>query len=255
VTQSEPLRVKLDFMLYDLGLPTTEVTGVQTFAVSASKLRCYSPEVLVDDKILTLAKGSIGLRDPADYPKQIYDLSMLLDSTGFHNFEDVTKAIERITPVEAKIAGCTVDHISALDDVINFVDREMAPIDTTTANKEMKSGIQAFEQFFAPSGQRTNLQGWSSRALRIRFVARLAQEHFRDTLEPRDCEKLLGRAKRFKFKLDNAKGSEVGELRNGLLSFQKKRLAYFGELRGKSLKRVFWQVLSPDNINQIENLF
>jgi len=197
VTQQEQLRVKLDFMLNDLGLPHREVVGVQTFAVKASRLRCFTPEVLVGDKILTLAKGSIGLKDLADYPKQIYDLSMLLDTQEFHNFEDVKTAIERITPVEAKIADYRTNPTTALDDVIRFIDAEVVPVDTTKANQEMKSKIEGFEQFFVPTGQRANLQGWSTRALRIRFVANLAQLQLNDTLKPQECEKLLSDAKQF----------------------------------------------------------
>jgi hypothetical protein len=166
----------------------------------------------------------------------------------------LTTAIEKITPVEAKIAGCKVDPISALDDVINFIDSEMGPVDTTVANKELRLKLQAFDQFFAPTGQRTNFQGWSSRALRIRFVAQLAQQRLKDMLKPRDCEKFLERANRFDSKLNAAKGNDVETMRNDLLPFQKKRLAYFSELRGKSLTRVFWQVLSPDNLDQIESI-
>jgi predicted nucleotidyltransferase component of viral defense system len=254
VTQQEQLRVKLDFMLNDLGLPHREVVGVQTFAVKASRLRCFTPEVLVGDKILTLAKGSIGLKDLADYPKQIYDLSMLLDTQEFHNFEDVKTAIERITPVEAKIADYRTNPTTALDDVIRFIDAEVVPVDTTKANQEMKSKIEGFEQFFVPTGQRANLQGWSTRALRIRFVANLAQLQLNDTLKPQECEKLLSDAKQFETKLDNVTSLDMANLRNNLLLLQKTRLAYFGELRGKPLKRVFWQVVSPDNIEEIAGL-
>lgn len=254
-TQPEPLRVKLDFMLYDLGLPNKELSGIQTFAAKTSKLKCLTADVLVGDKILTLAKNSIGLKGLADYPKQIYDLSMLIDSSEFHSFEDVALAIRKITPVEAKIANCETDHISALDDVVSFIDGEMGAVDTSKASGEMKSKIQAFEQFFAPAGQRTNLEGWSSRALRIRFVAKLAQRLLGETLRAQDCKELLDRARSVEFKLNGARGSEVARLRNALMLFQKGYLPYFNELRGKSLRRVSWQVLSQDNIEQIEKVF
>jgi len=251
VTQPDRLRVKLDLMLHDLDLPTIELSNVQTFAAKVPKLRSYTPETLVGDKLLTLARGSIGLKDLADYPKQIYDLSMLIDCSKFVRFEDTTQAVETITPVEARIAGVKIDDVSALDDIIQFIDKELAPIDTSRANREMRSKLEGFEQFFVPRSQKAPLQEWSSRSLRIRFVASLVQWRLRGTLNASQCELLLGRAKNFVLKLGDARGSDVERLRNALLAFQKVRLPYFKELRGKPLHRVFWQVVTPDNIDGI----
>ncbi|MGA2238101.1 MAG: nucleotidyl transferase AbiEii/AbiGii toxin family protein [Candidatus Bathyarchaeia archaeon] len=255
VTQPQPVRVKIDFLLHDLRLPTTEVRDVETFAVRTCNLRCFTPEVLVGDKILTLAKESIGLKETADYPKQIYDLSMLVTSPQFHNFEEVTTAIEKITPVEAKIAGCKVDHTEALEHVIRFVDGVLAPIDTSQGSQEMKTGVKSFEQFFAPASQKVTLQEWSARALRIGFVARLAQQRLKGILSSQDCESLLAKAGSLESRLGNMKGNEIEQVRTRLLSLQKTPLSYpRGELRGKSLRRVLWQVVYPHNLDQIDRL-
>ncbi len=253
-TQPEPLRVKLDFMLQDLRLPTEETYNVQTFAAKTSEIRCYTPEVLVGDKVLTLAKGSIGLKDLADYPKQIYDLSMLMDSPKFSEFGDVIEAVEAITPVEAKIAGRKIDPQTALDDVITFIDRAFATIDTSKADRDMKLRLEGFEQFFVPASQRASLQEWSSRSLRIRLLACLAQSAMKGSLVPKECESLLKKAMDFASKLQAVRGSEVEPLRSELLSFQRERLTYFKELHGKPLDRVFWQVVTPDNIGSIMHL-
>jgi len=255
VTQTQHVRVKIDFLLHDLRLPTTEVRDVETFAVRTCNIRCFTPEVLVGDKILTLAKESIGLKETVDYPKQIYDLSMLLSSSQFRNFEQVTTAIETITPVEAEIAGCKVDHMEALKHVIRYVDDVLAPIDTSKGDQEMKASVRSFEQFFAPANQKVTLQEWSARALRIRFVAHLAQQKLKGTLRSQDCESLLAKAGNLESRLESMKGNEVEEVRTRLLSLQKTRLSYSrGELRGKSLRRVLWQVIYPDNLEQIDGL-
>jgi len=254
VTQAEQLRVKLDFMLQDLRLPTEQTRNVQTFAAKTSEIRCYTPEVLVGDKILTLAKGSIGLKDLADYPKQIYDLCMLMDCPKFSEFGDVIEAVEEITPVEAKIAGRKIDPQSALDHVIKFIDGVFATVDTSKADSDMKLRLEGFEQFFVPANQRASLQEWSSRSLRIRLVGRLVQSALNGTLVVKECESLLKKARDFALKLQRVRGSEVEPLRGKLLSFQREPLAYFKELRGKPLDRVFWQVIAPDNIDAITNL-
>ncbi len=69
--------IKIDFLLEDLELPTATLIGVETFAVNVKKLKCYSVSSLLGDKLLTLAKNTIGIEELTDIPKQIYDVSVL----------------------------------------------------------------------------------------------------------------------------------------------------------------------------------
>jgi len=69
--------IKIDFLLEDLELPTAALIGVETFAVNVKKLKCYSVSSLLGDKLLTLAKNTIGIEELTDIPKQIYDVSVL----------------------------------------------------------------------------------------------------------------------------------------------------------------------------------
>lgn len=53
---------------------------MQTFAVEVKRMRCLTVGALIGDKLLTLAKGSVGMELESDYPKQIYDIDALLES-------------------------------------------------------------------------------------------------------------------------------------------------------------------------------
>jgi hypothetical protein len=63
---------------------------------------CFPQEVIVGDKLLTLAKGSIGLDDMNECPKQIYDICMLLGYAKFSDFASTMEAIEKLVSVECE---------------------------------------------------------------------------------------------------------------------------------------------------------
>jgi len=54
--------------------------------------------------------------------------------------------------------------------------------------------------------------------------------------------------------LQTVRGIEVGELRRKLVALADKNIPYFRELRGKPLHRVFWQVVSRENLGAIQDL-
>lgn len=245
------LFIKVDFMLHDLNLPTVELERVPTFAVLSAKVKCYSAEVLLGDKMLTLANGSIGLTNAADYPKQIYDISMLLSARKYANFGQTVQAIQGLTPIEAEMVNVKTDAMSALRDVVSFTDRVLVPIDTRMGDPEMKNKIENFENLFVPSGQRVPLYEWSSRALRIRFAANLAMAALNSQIEVERCPVLLDKALEIASALSKVRGDKARKSRNALLSLEHPRLPYEKELRGKPLERVYWQIMTPSNMDEI----
>ena len=249
--QTKPLEVKADFLLEDIPLSAVETRGVETFAVTTATLRCFRPETLVGDKILTLANGSIGLENMADCPKHIYDICALLESPRFHEFEHTIAAIETLTPVEGRIRGIDVAPDRALSDVVRFAETKLGPIDTSMADEDLTSRFEAFEQFFAPRGQKATLQEWSARALKVRFVASLARATLADQMSPAEAMKSIGLALEHETKLRLVAGDEAAEIRKLLLRHQKAKVPYFKELRGKPVHRVFWQVVTPANLDEL----
>jgi len=55
------------------------------------------------DKLLTLAKKSVGLKIESDYPKQIYDMDALLESgrISTDTIVDMVTSVKTLTPIEA----------------------------------------------------------------------------------------------------------------------------------------------------------
>jgi len=97
------LEIKTEFLLEDLKLPVETVSRVETFAVEVKKLKCYSVTALLGDKLLTLAEKTIGIQNPADIPKQIYDVALLSEQyilTSRH-LSEIIDVMKQLTPVES----------------------------------------------------------------------------------------------------------------------------------------------------------
>lgn len=249
--QQTPVEVKADFLLEDINLPAIEVVEVETFAARTPKLRCFRPETLVGDKILTLADGSIGLQDMADCPKHIYDICALIESPQFQDFGHAIAAVEILTPVEGRIKGVEVTPDQALSDVVKFAETKLSPIDTSLANEDLRLRFEAFEQFFAPQNQKAKLQEWSARALKVRFVARLTRAALAKQITAREALRSLRLALEHEARLRLVTGDKTATTRKFLLGYQKTQVSYFKELRGKPVHRVFWQVVTPDNLEEL----
>jgi len=74
LTERKSLPIKADILLEDPGLPTTLVKSRPTFALNVIQIRIPTLGTCIGDKLLTLARGSVGMTKEEDYPKQMYDI-------------------------------------------------------------------------------------------------------------------------------------------------------------------------------------
>jgi hypothetical protein len=54
--------------------------------------------------------------------------------------------------------------------------------------------------------------------------------------------------------LGNIQGKSIIELRKGMLELAQKEIPHFKDLKGKPLDRVFWQILTPENLEKLSSL-
>lgn len=246
------LRVEIDFLMENIDLPTVEVDKVPTFATTSEKIRCYTPDVLIGDKILTLARGSIGSQKIDDYPKQIYDLSMLISSSKCTNFAEVIQAVRVLTKIEAQIFRVQVTPDRAIEDVIGFIDDDLATLDLPNANSEIRKSIESFEAYYSPRKHTATREGWSTRSLKIRFVAELVKSVLVGNETSDDALRNLSRASEAAARLATLEGEKIRETRRQLFTFAQEKLPR--ELEGSSLERVFWEVARPENIDKLTSV-
>ena len=246
--------IKIDFLLEDLKLPAQTVRDVETFAVKVKKLECYSVTSLIGDKLLTLAENTIGIAESADIPKQVYDVSVLSEkhSPMPKQFSEIVDIIKAVAPLEAKYRGLKTTVADALADVERTM-QKYGILDTAGANPEVKRNIMNFQQFYVSTSQRRPLYEWCARALRIGFLSELLKA----TIEKKTTAKEAGNEYNLAVQtaqvLTTFSGEKIKALNKQLMDAADKEISYFKNLKGKPLQRVFWQVVSRNNLNIIHD--
>lgn len=66
------LEIKADILLREPELPTVVVENRPTFALDVKRMRVPTLGTSIGDKLLTIAKESVGMAREEDYPKQMY---------------------------------------------------------------------------------------------------------------------------------------------------------------------------------------
>jgi len=253
----ENCSIKVDVLTSHLSLPTVKMSDVETFAVRVSRVETASLGTLIGDKLLTLARETIGIESEEDYPKQIYDMEMLTFKSGKLTQSVINRAaetIEKIVMEEARFRGIETSPKEVLKDVEKTMER-YSLVDLAVGSPLTKRNINNFQQFYVNKKERsTKLYEWSSRALRIKFLATLIQSYLLSKIEAGQVMRSILRSQEISSRIKEADRRDVQKLRKQLLAHTEARIPRFKELRGKPLERVFWQILTPENMDGIAEL-
>jgi len=247
------LEIKIDFLCECPDLPSQIVNDVETYAVHVKRMKCSTAGTLIGDKLLTLAKGSIGMELEADYPKQVYDIDALLESYTISNslVSNMLTSVKVLTKLEASFRDMSTTPIDALCDVIKTMSK-YSQVDTSGGDAEIKKNIEGFQQFLVNKNQRKPYYEWSSKSLRIRFLAMLISKIIENKLTESDVAKTIIECQNIVLGLKETSGNTVGQLKKKILGLAQTRIPYFKELKGKPLDRVFWQIVTLENLQDIE---
>jgi hypothetical protein len=131
---------------------------------------------------------------------------------------------------------------------------EYSLVDMPTGKREIKQEIEKFQQFFVSRSQRRPYYGWSTKALRIRFLASLTCRLLNGEISDREAAQVLASCVNRERCLGNIQGKSIIELRKGMLELAQKEIPHFKDLKGKPLDRVFWQILTPENLEKLSSL-
>jgi predicted nucleotidyltransferase component of viral defense system len=249
------LEIKTEFLLEDLKLPTETITQAETFAVKVKNLKCYSVTALLGDKLLTLAENTIGVQEPADIPKQIYDVALLSEQRILtpRQLSEIINVIKQLTPIEASYRKLKLNPEDALKDTQNTMEK-YSLLDTAGADNSIKRNITNFQQFYVNESQRQPWYEWCIRALRIRFLAQLIAAVIENRATTKQTAKDYSSAVQTAQDLQKISGAQVKELRSRIMALADRDIPYFKELRGKPIHRVFWQVANQENLDAIQNM-
>lgn len=251
----ENCSIKVDVLTSRLPLPTVEISNTETFALKVSRVKTLSLGALIGDKLLTLAKETVGMESEENYPKQIYDVEMLafkgLRLTQ-NDFKNASEAIEKIVAEEAKFRNIKTSPQQALEDVKKTME-QYSQVDLAVATPSTKRSIKNFQQFYVNKKERqTRLYEWSCRALRIRFLATLMQSHMKGEIKADQAVQLILKSQEISSRIKEAEREKLPEIRRQLLAHVETRIPK--ELRGKPIERVLWQVLTPHNMDEMARI-
>ena len=250
------LNVKLDFICNCPKLPSISLNAVQTYALEAKNIICSTAGALAGDKLLSLAEGSIGLDLDIDFVKQVYDVDALLEncdvSTNFVN--DFLTSIRNLVPIESSYRKINITPKDALCQIIQSMER-YSLVDINTGGSKIIALIQSFQQFYVNTRQRKPYYEWSTKALRIRFLAILACDLVDEKRSIEEVKEIIGRCKRIEKSLEEVIGNKVASIKTEILKVAESKAYYYSKLlKGKPLTRVFWQIVSPDNLDSMNKI-
>jgi hypothetical protein len=253
--EREELEVKVDFLCKCSTLTNETLDAVKTYALETKPIRCSTAGTLTGDKLLSLAEGSIGLDIEENYPKQIYDVDSLLESCNISTqfVADFKKAVDCLTVTETSYRKIDASTDKILEDVTRAMSK-YSLVDMPSGNTGIKQEIESFQQFYVSRSQRKRKDEWSTKALRIKFLATLTQKLCNGKISQTDMAELIAKTRRVEENLNKATGDKVPKLRKEILNLAQTMIPHFKDLKGKPLPRVFWQILTPENINDAEAL-
>jgi hypothetical protein len=127
-------------------------------------------------------------------------------------------------------------------------------VDMPNGDASLKQDIDSFQQFYVNASQRTSRDEWSTKALRIKFLAQLAFLLLEKKIDKKDAVRVITRCRAAEQKMSRVTGTKVKETRSKMLALQKERLENFNHLKGKSLQRVFWQIITVERLPQLETI-
>jgi len=142
-------------------------------------------------------------------------------------------------------------------DVLADVERTMEKyglLDTAGADPEVKRNITSFQQFYVSASQKRPLYEWCARALRIRFLSELLRAIIEGKATAEEAGNEYGLAVKITQWLKVLSGERIKEVNKQLMASADQQIPHFKNLKGKPLHRVFWQVVSRNNLTKIHDL-
>jgi len=249
------LGIKTEFLLEDIRVPVSVVLQKETFALKTESFKCYSPTALISDKLLTLAEKTIGIPRQEDIPKQIYDITQLSEHyiSSQNDIDQIINVMKEIASKEASYRGLHLNVNDVLKDVNQSMEK-YSLIDTAGANTNIKKNVTDFQQFYVGASQRKPWYEWSVCALRIRFLAQLLTFLIEDKITTSRVIEAYCATIEASNTLEEISGSIKAQIGGRLMELTDRHIPYYKELRGKPLHRVFWQIVTLDNLDKIREL-
>lgn len=256
-------RLILDVLFGKLPSAQNIDQGTRTFALDlAFAARLITPDALVGDKLLTLAATTVGIPEERanDRCKQLYDLHRLVSLGLLNESLEIQESFKACMEIQRQITG--QENVSLADAVID-VERFLGNARLLDLHDPLVlwAALRTFQSNFVGVDARISRDQWAIGIEMIRLLVEslLAQQNGAD-IDPLD---LLKRAHAIKDVIEGGPFDEHDQdaRPRHVRSMQEKLLKYCGikklraaTIRGRPPIRMFWYLVTPENIGELEEL-
>ncbi|NHZ86147.1 MAG: hypothetical protein GWP19_09725 [Planctomycetia bacterium] len=246
-----PQEVKIEFLLTENIKEINKISSPEIFAMATNETYNILPiDYLLADKLTTLGPNTIGIQNERsdEQIKQIYDIySLIYFNIDSLNFMRVNKYYLQIACLQADMREIPFEIESIYRDVENQLE-ELSSIDIPT-NKEFKKRIDDFQSLYLRRTINRPISEWAIIGLFLKLIFQLL------TIDDKKIEEKIKQLIKIELKLkfSDIKGPAKGKQ---ILLFKDSLLRKFGDsgripinqLKGKNQKRIFWEILSIQNM-------
>ena len=244
-------QIKLDFLFTDFKPVVQLVPKTEPVALEVKNVKTVSFGTLVGDKLCTIAIGTIGIKKEEDLPKHLYDLETLvfgIDKTTPESLSEAYESMKQIISFESKIRGKKYSFNEVIESIKTTMTK-YSQIDLNELNEEVKparENLEYFQQLYLPEKQRKPFYAWSTKALKIKYLAELMKNIHDNYPHQKAFEKLV-ETKNWERKSQTLEGQELDSTKKELLETLKTITPLtrgLKELREKPVARIYWQTKS-----------
>ena len=254
-SSQRPIIIKVDFHLFDgLDLETVRLGDASAFVIPLNfKPLCLSPASLVGDKLLTLARGSVGIPSDREYdiPKQLYDLDNLTRIIPENGIGFIMKAEQALFERELSDRGMKATLKEARGQMIDLLER-YCWLDSPKGEATARKVIKDFKGNYEPGPFKSVIQ-WAALARRLQFLVKcLRQEIESNPLVHLARADALERAVGSGFNSQVARTAILKNLRGEFVRMMEADRDTLKRLKNAPLERILWEIVTPTNLDDVE---
>jgi hypothetical protein len=245
-------QIKCEFIFLD-EVYINKITSPKLFSCDTKLTYNILPlNVLIGDKLTTIGPNTIGIQDDRsdEQIKQVYDLIELIEQNlDKIDTEQIKEYYQNRANKEAIGREIKYDFNTFIDDAINFIERYRF-LDINK-NRELEKQINDFQGLYLAKRVRRTNANWVNVSRKISLFLNIIKskdpniEFFRRAIE-------ISNSLLFQSYTGKEKSEKINYIKNMMIeNFNKYTSVTAGILKGKTPLRIFWEILSLENLELI----
>jgi hypothetical protein len=213
---------------------------------------CVSRGYLIAEKILTQARGTVGIPDDRyqDLPKHLYDLdSLMLSLEVVEVLEDTSNCL----PILIREQGKQWQGEGALERVLDDLESSLlnlAILDYSDERQQYNSAVKRLETLYLPRDSRMKLHQWATMAARALATVRIVKLMIGG--KEKTLQNLYHQASLLAEEIRSS--TDAFKLAQALHKLLPADLRSIRQLRGSPPERLFWILVNSENIDELSEI-